>query len=363
MTTEATRDNAGVFGGDRLSRVNAIAQSRYDEKEEAGAYDEDAETAFSRRADALNAELADLSSEGEDESDEGYQDDQEPEDDEGDDQDTQDDDDPEGSEEEESEDEGEEEESPEDATTPQSEKYILKINGVEQEFTREQVIARAQKVAAADAYLAEASERLKQAQGQAVQPRQPSTQDVDEARSKELKTLTRQYHEALVDGDDNRADELLIQIQSQGRPQTQPTFDPEQIAETIERRQTERTRQREVADAKAFFDTQYADIAGDPSLYSLADQFTVKVMQENPHLSPIEVVTEAGDRTRAWLAEKTGATKKTEDKQTRTNRKKSIATPRSNGAKRPGPPPVKRKTRTDALNDIRRMRGQAPRED
>ncbi len=337
MSGEAIHEDVSEFGGDRLARMKEISQRRNDDE---GVEDDDPMAVMKEHAEQLNQELA--------EADEEYNGEKEAEPTEL----------PSGEDDEpEEEDELEGDDDPEDEQPGKL--YTLKINGEEKQYTEEQVLAIAQKQEAADARLQEASRRIREieqreAELEARASSQPSAQDVgNQESSEELKKMSREYHEALLDGDDERADELLIQIQNAGRQQPTQTIDPDQLANEVyqksEQLKAAKERQAQVEAAQNFFKEEYGDIAGNPNLYNLADQITARLMQENPSLSPMELVTAAGDEVRETI----GA-----NKVSRTERKKkATGGMRGSNARKAGKPQPKAKTRADVLNDMRAGRG------
>lgn len=336
MSDEAIHEDVSEFGSDRLARMKEISQRRNDDE---GAEDDDPMAVMKEHAEQLNQELA--------EADEEYNGEKEAEPTEL----------PSGEDDEPEEEELEGDEDPEDEQPGKL--YTLKINGEEKQYTEEQVLAIAQKQEAADARLQEASRRIREieqreAELEARASSQPSAQDVgNQESSEELKKMSREYHEALLDGDDERADELLIQIQNAGRQQPTQTIDPDQLANEVyqksEQLKAAKERQAQVEAAQNFFKEEYGDIAGNPNLYNLADQITARLMQENPSLSPMELVTAAGDEVRETIGS---------NKVSRTERKRKAAGGmRGSNARRAGKPQPKAKTRADVLNDMRAGRG------
>jgi len=328
MSGEAIQEDVSGFGSDRLARMKELSQRR-DDKEELD--DEDPMSVMHERADQLNQELA--------EADDEYNSEPEPE----------------------PVDlpiEDNLEEEVEEEPVPQTVK--LKVNGQEREMSLDQVIAIAQKQEAADARLQEAAQRMQEIERreqefEAKASSQPSAQDVGATPSSdELKKMARDYHEALLDGDDDLADELFIQIQNSGRQQPTQNIDPDQLADQViqksEQRKAEATRQAEIKDAQTYFVEEFADIAGDSDLYNMADQITAQLMQEDPSLSPKDLVTVAGNRVR----EKMGISQSN----SRTERKqRATGGMRSTNARKPGKPQPKAKTRADVLNEMRSQRG------
>lgn len=363
MTDEATQPGVSeseyAFGADRLARINQIQQDRSADRETDQDEDDDALSILTQQAEDLDNALR--------------SNDPNAEDDESDDADTETDD-PEA--------EGKDEPGAEDDDT-ESPLFMengqwmtrVKVDGEIKTVPFARLQAAAQKLEAGDKRLEEAN-RLRQEIDQREQQllqreqgltNQPPAQGADgqgqtekDQPNEEVTTLIKQYHEALLNGDDeNTTNELLAKLATAGRQQ--PQVDVSQLAEQVERqvesriqkRQQEAAQKAELSDAFTTFKDEFKDIAGDQELLQMADRLTVTVSQEYPTYTPLQVMREAGKRTRKWLSDKTGDTP-------RVNRKRNLKTAAGTGARQPGKPPEKPQTRSDQLNEIRAARGQMP---
>ena len=367
MTTEAT--DTGVsqsenydFGSDRLAKISAIQGDRSKDREQSEGDDgEDALAALAAQADSLDDELKRYSDDdGED--DQG----------EGDDSET---------------DEGDTAE----ANPPETEQPLfmangqwmtrIKVDGEIKEIPFARLQAAAQKLEAGDKRLEEANrlrQEIDQREQQLLQREQQLTKQppaqgaegqgqTETGQTDDIKAIVRQYHEALLNGDDEDVTaDLLAKLATAGRHQ--PQVDVSQLAQQVERqvearfterqqeserKEQESVRKADLRDAFSTFKDEFKDVAADQALLDMADRLTVTVSQEYPTYTPIQVMREAGKRTRDWLNDKTGGA-------TRTNRKRNLKTATGTGATQPGKPEAKPKTRSDQLNEIRSARGQSP---
>ncbi len=384
MTDEATQEGVSGFGSDRLKQIQSIHEDRVAERDQATEPDEDTEAddalaAIHKRGQDLDDELKKLDANGGEEpepEDEPEEDDDEPGDQPG------QDDDPNN--------QGGDQDPPEDDDEPDSPLFYengqwmtrVKVDGETKTIPFDRLQAAAQKMEAGDKRLEEANrlqreieERERRLREQEAQrpPEQPPTQGADgqagtdTGQSEDVKDLARQYHDALLKGEDDEVtNDLLARIATANRQQ-QPEVDVNEITRKVEERVAERQRQideerqqaeRQAAVNTAFesFKSEFEDVANDPQLMQIADQFTITVSSEHPTYTPLQVMREAGKRTRQWLKEKSG----TNDQDTRRQRKRNQKTASGSGARQPGKPEPKPKTRADALNEIRASRGQQP---
>jgi hypothetical protein len=366
MTDEATNNGVSEsedhgFGADRLAKINAIQSDRSQERNPDGADDEDALALLQSQAEALDDELK------------GY-DDGEPD-------------------EELADDAGSDVDAKADDGDPMPDSDLplymeggqwmarIKVDGEIKEIPFARLQAAAQKLEAGDKRLEEANrlrqeidtreqqllQREQQLQNQPPAQGADSPSQTENGQPDDVRAIARKYHEALLNGDDDDVTaDLLTQLTTAGRHQ--PQVDVAQIAQQVERqveariaagkresddRQQQDVRNTELRDAFSTFKDEFKDVSGDKELLQMADRLTVVVAQEYPTYTPIQVMREAGKRTRTWLQEKTGGA-------VRTNRKRNLKTATGTGAIQPGKPEVKPKTRTDQLNEIRSARGQVP---
>lgn len=370
MTDEATHQGVSesehTFGADRLARINQIQQERSAERD-TDDEDGDAWAALTEQAEDLDNQLREQDPNA-----------------------TTDDEEPDESGEEPAQEVGEDEEDepaaseadlPEDGES-ESPLFMeggqwmtrVKVDGEIKTVPFARLQAAAQKLEAGDKRLEEANrlrqeieqreqQLLQREQGLQNQPPAEGAEgqgQTEKNPNEEVKSLIKQYHEALLNGDDeDTTNDLLAKLATAGRHQ--PQVDVSQLAEQVERqvesriqqRQQEAAQKAELTSAFTTFKDEFKDIAGDQELLQMADRLTVTVSQEYPTYTPLQVMREAGKRTRKWLNEKTGDTP-------RVNRKRNLKTASGTGARQPGKPAEKPKTRTDELNEIRAARGQTP---
>lgn len=262
----------------------------------------------------------------------------------------------------------------------------MKVDGDVREIPYAKVLANAQKLEAGDLRLQEANRRLREAEEReqrllgnepGQQQNQPPAQGADYQGQthegqpdEETKSLIKQYHEALLNGDDEETTNALLEKLATANRQ-QPAVDVDAIAvrvkasvtESLQEQERQKERARQDDDRKAAlqaayktFTDEFEDIVGDPQLTAMADRLTLTVASEHPTYTPEEVMREAGNRTRKWLRDKTGAV----ETSVRQSRKRQLKTAAGNNARTTTPPSEKPKTRTDRLNEIRAARGQRP---
>lgn len=382
MTDEATQQGVSEseygFGADRLARINAIQDDRNAERDPEDE-DGDALAALSQQAEDLDNQLKEQDPDAEDDegaagdADEGDSDADEGRAAEGDDS---------------AEDEGDDgqaDDKPSDSPLFMEHGQWMtrvKVDGEIRTIPFARLQAAAQKLDAGDKRLEEANrlrqeieqreqQLLQREQGLKNQPPAEGAEGQGQTETghpnEETRALIKQYHEALLNGEDEETTSTLLEkLATAGRHQPQVDVSTlakqveEQVSQGIARREQERElrqqeaqREAELKTAYATFKDEFKDVVDDPQLTKMADDLTVTVAQEYPTYTPIEVMREAGKRTRQWLKEKAGGT-------VRTNRKRNLKTATGTGARQPGKPAEKPKTRTDELNEIRAARGQMP---
>lgn len=206
--------------------------------------------------------------------------------------------------------------------------------------------------------IAEREERLKQAA--AAKPTSPTELPADAGA---LKSMARQYHEAMLDGDIDKADELLLQINAaQGSNAT--AVNPEEIANrAVQRAREELTadERRKVAEkfeadrqaAVAAFSVKHKDLASNPDAFGLVDAKTLEVHREHPDWSAAAIIDEAASRVRSLI--KSVATPSTTS--AKLEAKRNMTQIRGGSARTvptPGPVP---QTKSSYVADLRRQRG------
>lgn len=183
---------------------------------------------------------------------------------------------------------GEPEKEPEpEPEKPAVAKRKLVIDGVEKEFTEEQIIALAQKNASADSRLAEATRILEDARKSATRTgadepaipkdaggkrQPPASEGVDE--------MVQEVTDALMYGDRDKVAESISKLLGQGRQTATPTFNPQDIRATVSETiafERAKTALETPADQGGF-----ADVYGDPMLRAMFERREAELRDGDP---------------------------------------------------------------------------------
>lgn len=251
------------------------------------------------------------------------------------------------------------------------------VNGKEKLVAQSRIdaaggITAYQKTAAASEMLNQASAELRQAREHVAQIQErerqlaereqkiqservaePSTPDA-------LEQIAREYHEALMDGDSDKASKLFIQMQTTRNA----TVNKEEIVNEvvqrtnaeIEREQQAKARQRfaaEVQEANLDYRERFPDIADDPELSSMANQKTIALQEAHPDWSPKVIIAEAAQSVRKWITERTAIS----SSEQKLAIKRSLDNTRGGSVRavsRPAPAP---QTNSDYVSMVRKQRG------
>lgn len=163
-------------------------------------------------------------------------------------------------------------------------KFKIKVNGKDVELTQEELIARAQKVEAADAYLAEAA-RMRKEQQDAMAPKQkqPPIKDAA-AEEEEERALVR----AIQMGTEEEAMAALRKLKNNG-----PSVTADDVARTVDERLT-------FKDAANRFSSEYQDIMADAVLKKMALQRDQELLNDGDKRGYWERFQSIGDELRTW---------------------------------------------------------------
>jgi len=275
------------------------------------------------------------------------------------------------------------------ATPPEldpEEQITVKVNGRERQVARSKIDAAGgieayQKNAAASEMLNQASaearrvreqadalairerdiaEREQRLQQAAAEKPTPSTELPADAGA--LKSMARQYHDAMLDGDIDKADELLLQINAAQKTAT--AINPDEIAQrAVQRAREELTAdqrreaaQRFEADRQAAvseFSVKHKDLASNPDAFGMVDAKTLEVHREHPDWPAAAIIDEAATRVRNLIksvSTPTTTSAKLDAKRSRTQ----INGGSARAAPLPGPVP---QTRASYVSDLRKQRG------
>ena len=162
-------------------------------------------------------------------------------------------------------------------------KFKIKVNGKELELTQEELIERAQKVEAADTYLAEAA-RLKK---QAVQESQPKQTSKETAAVNEREAL-REMARAIQMGSEEEAIEAIAKLQSRG-----PSVTADDMARTVDERLN-------FKEAASKFESEFHDIMGDPVLRKMVLDKDLEALNAGDKRDYYTRYADIGNEVRAW---------------------------------------------------------------
>lgn len=272
---------------------------------------------------------------------------------------------------------------PEPAPSPAPDEMVtVKINGKEKRVSRAKVDEAGgldiyQKRLAAEDNMRQAAEERRRVQEyeqqlvakaqelqryeQEIQKRATQQPASSPPSDGETKQMAREYHEAMLNGDLDRADELLIKLQG---AQRQATPDADAIARKAAaeakkamdyERQQEALKafEKERQEANELFEEEFADVAEDPELRDWANQKTAKLFKENPDWGPKKIISEAARQVREAIGKNVPAAEpssKLEAKRSMTNVK--------GGSTRAAPRPVpKPPSRSQYVENLRKARG------
>lgn len=259
----------------------------------------------------------------------------------------------------------------------------VKVNGKELKVPREKVDAAGgvvayQKNAAASELLnqasaearrvkeeAEALERRRReldereqrfTQAQLVTAQKPAPPVSDDAQ----KALARQYHDAMLDGDIDKADELLLQISA---AQKATAVNPDEIASIAvkrareeltaeERRKQAEKFEAERLEAVAEFPTKYKDLSSNDIARDLVDDQTKRIYREHPDWGAKAIIDEAAKRVRE-LIKSVAPTTASE----KVDAKRNLTQIRAGSARSVNRPPPKPQTGSEYVSSLRHQRG------
>ena len=162
-------------------------------------------------------------------------------------------------------------------------KYKLKVSGKEIELTLDEIIERAQKVEAADAYLSEAA-RLKKEYETRNAPPKPS-EDAKAVEVEESRALAR----AIQMGTEDEAVEAIARL----RKSVTPSFSKDELARTVDERLT-------FQNAVSVFQDEYKDIYSDPKLRQMVIDQDAALVASGDTRTYLERYRSIGQELRDW---------------------------------------------------------------
>ena len=249
------------------------------------------------------------------------------------------------------------------------ETYItLKVDGVEQRMSIADAQAELQRRESGNRRLQEAAServRLQQLQQHLTQREQqlqaaPPAPPEAPPPTEELDALAKEFVASTLDGDEDTAAEKLAKAVraaagGAGKPAT-----PDH-ASIVEAAVQQVRRDQAIANDYNTFKSEYPDIINDPDAYAFADMVSDKVVAEHPEWTPLEVLREAGNRTRAFRNIQDAPSPETSRPEAQAAKSRLTRVPQSGGAAESvGTEPPKRKTPEQIVTEMNvQRRGKA----
>ena len=216
------------------------------------------------------------------------------------------------------------------APAPAVQKHKLKVNGKELELTTDELIARAQKVEAADDYIRQAAQMYKAHKEPAPEPKAPAGAEEDDAAlARAIQTGTEQ--------------EAVAAIQKMRARPSASTDDVLRIVNT----------QLAITEANRKFEAEYADIVQDPYLRSMVQMELQQRIQRQDPRSYQENLFEIGANLKAWKASLVPASAQLQEKQAR---KASVTVIPTAAARAAGKTEDKPETAADVIAELAKQR-------
>lgn len=226
--------------------------------------------------------------------------------------------------------------------------------------------AASEKLNQASAELRRVNEQTEQlnAREQAIAVREQAMQETkkpDLSSPDDLRQMASQYHEAIMEGSIDLANELLIKMQA---TQTAMAINPDEIAsKAVQRARTEIANEYRAASDKEFeverieamqdCQERFPEIFADAELLNMANQKTITIQKGNPTWRPGAIINEAAKSVRNWMTERSAipsATKKLDAKRSQDTVKGGTA----RTAIRSAPVP---QTKSNYVESLRKQRG------
>ena len=260
-----------------------------------------------------------------------------------------------------------------------SDEVTVVINGKEKLISQARIDAAGgvvayQKQAAASEMLNQASaevRRVREQEAQIIERERQLSLREQEIQNQSFRTpapsnmdalsVAKEYHEAILDGDLDKASRLLLQIQT---AQQVATVDKNEVAneavrrarqelEQERRQQEQRQFETERQEANFDFEARFPDVADDPKLRALANQETIALQQAHPTWTPKEIIIAAAQSVQKWATERT-AISSTDQKLAAKRGTSNIRGGSVVAAQRQAPAP---QTKSNYVEQLRKARG------
>lgn len=185
-----------------------------------------------------------------------------------------------------------------------------------------------------------------------------SVKDVqkDDLSKDDQREKARKYREALFEGDDEVADQAILDL-IEPDAKAIPEINPEDLINKAAARAEEsllaKQHEQQIADINTRFEAEYKDVVEDKNLYELARMKAKEIRDEDPNKPLEQVMKEAGDSVMEWSGKLQSST--LDEKR---ESKRALNTPKAaTGRAKPKPAP-KESTPSEYVAEIRKMRGQ-----
>lgn len=250
-----------------------------------------------------------------------------------------------------------------------------RVDGKTEDVPFEELLAINQKMSAADERLREAARQRSQLERyhselSAYERRIIENAEKDAAVAKpkdkaELKALTKKYTEALFNGEDDQASDILAEILEHNATSTPtPQIDVKRIAADAAQQVRQENWQSELTKAVNRFttDESYKDITQDTALWDMTDRHTAAIYRDAQRqglsMSPQEIIDKAVEQTREWMKSK-GLIAADDDFSAKRDkvRRAAASTPRGTGTRNVASAPKKQLTPSEEIREMRRRRG------
>jgi hypothetical protein len=265
----------------------------------------------------------------------------------------------------------------EKAAEPEPEEEVMvKVNGKEKMVPKSKIEAAGgieayRKNAAASELLNQASAERREVEARKLQldeqERQLTAEREEFQRARHqpalvsadgMKELAHKYHAAIMDGEMDKASELLLQMQSargdvgeiakQAAAEARATIKQEQAREQQIKFEVERR------EAVEWFAEEFSDISGDDELRSMADRKTIELMEAHPDWGPRKVIEESARSVRDWMGNKGIGNKLPSDK---LEAKRTLSVVKGGSARAVPRQASKLPTNSQYIENLRKLRG------
>jgi len=178
-----------------------------------------------------------------------------------------------------------------------------------------------------------------------------------------MAALIKQHREALLDGDDETADNLLAELLSiPHKAQKEQGFDPDQLIQQATQQAVQNIEQRErnksLVKARDKLYQDHPELNQDTRLFQAVDEETVKVEREHPDWEPAQILVESWNRVDQWRSGGRPERQQSASSEQKQQEKRAMSHPKAANGRAQAPPQPKVQTRSDIVNQLRAARGQ-----